>query len=361
MQTKNKTFLIGSYGRGNIGDDAFLLVAKNLFKNHDLYCNYTDDEHNDTSLIEDITTVKTKFVQDLPAKIKLFFQIDNIVYFGGDLWAELKGEVFPRSPLYKMIFVNVMAKIFNKRIYYIGCGVGEIGRYSKILTKISSNISDGVIVRDERSKRLIGKSSTLLPDLTINLNHPKPNTFTNDKLNIGISVLYNIDNPDKNFDNMIINISNAISKLDPSKIHITLIPMLVSSNHSKDDMWACKQLSALLKGYSVSIFDERSVKSLMECCSKQNIVVAARLHASILSILSGTPTIGISYRKKVANFYKDAGLEDFCIEMSQLDKLGSKLYGAIDDIDYVRQRFRKSRDNLTSKRKDYEAFIIKNF
>ena len=56
---KPSTILLGSYGRGNLGDDVFLVAASELFANHKLYINSADDSllpESAKGLVETIST-----------------------------------------------------------------------------------------------------------------------------------------------------------------------------------------------------------------------------------------------------------------------------------------------------------------
>ena len=117
--------LLGSYGRGNIGDDAFLAAAiKHFPESSALYVNSAYDELLPRVARDRTQTLATTSKHDLRKKVKAFRGIKHVVYCGGDLWVEVYGTAYPRRPLYEMIAMNFMARVSGKRVYYLGCGVG---------------------------------------------------------------------------------------------------------------------------------------------------------------------------------------------------------------------------------------------
>src|SRR5687767_14340252 len=103
--------LLGSYGRGTIGDDALLLAALKLFQGHKLFINSANDELLPSAVRSSVTTMSTTDNRDWRKKLAIFRKLNAIVYCGGDLWVELYGDRFPRISLYKMLIVNLIARL----------------------------------------------------------------------------------------------------------------------------------------------------------------------------------------------------------------------------------------------------------
>src|SRR6266702_1396691 len=170
MIDKPHTLLLGSYGRGNLGDDVFLVAAAELFANHKLYINSADDSLLPDSAKGLVTTISTTSSKDALKKLQIFLKVKNIVYWGGDVWVELYGDHFPRQSLYKMIALNAFARLFNKKVHYVGCGIGKLRGWSLMLAKMSARLGHTVIARERRSAEVLGLAGVeVMPDLAINL------------------------------------------------------------------------------------------------------------------------------------------------------------------------------------------------
>jgi polysaccharide pyruvyl transferase WcaK-like protein len=75
------------------------------------------------------------------------------------------------------------------------------------------------------------------------------------------------------------------------------------------------QLRKKLKNIDIKVC--RKMQNLEELCylvSQCDVVIGARLHASIISKSYGIPIIGIDWGKKVAGFYEMIKLKDFCFD-----------------------------------------------
>ncbi|HUB93731.1 MAG TPA: polysaccharide pyruvyl transferase family protein, partial [Verrucomicrobiae bacterium] len=172
--TSKPILLLGSYGRGNIGDDAFLVAAmRHLPEDAKVYLNSSDDELLPKVAQGRVQTLATTRSTDLRNKVRAFRKVKHVVYCGGDLWVELHNSARPRSSLYKMLGMNLLARISGKKVYYLGCGVGDLQGYSLALARMSANLANVVIVREPRSAKLLGgRRSIVLPDLISSLGWP---------------------------------------------------------------------------------------------------------------------------------------------------------------------------------------------
>jgi polysaccharide pyruvyl transferase WcaK-like protein len=359
--SKNKNILLlGSYGRGNIGDDAFLLAAMKLFKGNNLFINSANDNLLPKAVRGKVTTIATSGNKDLLAKWNVFRSIDHIVYCGGDLWVELYGDRFPRQSLYKMIVVNLVARLFGKKVHYVGCGIGRLKGYSLFLARFSARLASNIIVREPRSARVLGlKRVRVLPDLVTNLDITPKLHQQRGKFVIGISILYYLPNPEQSFPELIATLQEACAKLPRQDYRIVLFPMLASPSDDHDDVWASGQLEAALPDSDITIFSGREVSDYVTALEEVDLLIGTRLHANIIAMLAGVPSLGISYRPKVAQFFAMNGLEDYCFELSKLtaDDLYQKIITIHDEIARARADFAHARERNLAERMGYQDLV----
>jgi polysaccharide pyruvyl transferase WcaK-like protein len=359
-RTKGDILLLGSYGRGNLGDDAFLLAALKLFKGHRLFINSANDELLPQAVQGKVTTIATSGSHDFMQKIKVFRQIEHIVYCGGDLWVELYGDRFPRQSLYKMVIVNLIARICGKKVHYVGCGIGKLSGYSLFLARLSARLAQGIVVREPRSARVLNlKKIRVLPDLVTNLDITTARKRQKGKYTIGVSILYYLPDPEKNFPRLIKNLSKSLGRLPADQYRIVLFPMLSSPTDDHDDVWASEQLQATLPGLEVSMFTGREVDDYVTALRDVDVLIGTRLHANIIALLAGVPTLGISYRTKVAQFFEMSKLGDYCIDLDEVtpELLSAKLQDIQDNHKTVMGRISEARNQNLEERKGYQDFV----
>lgn len=364
MQSRKNILLLGSYGRSNAGDDAFLISLVKLFRGFNITINSADDSKLPLEAKGKVGTISTSEKKDFFKKIKIFLSADYIVYGGGDLWVELHGDKYPRWSLYKMVFVNLFSRIFFKKIFYIGCGAAELKGFSLTLARLSASMADYVAARDEKTIKILGiKNIKEFPDLVVNLFEKDDPKKSADKarFTIGISMLYFFPNPRVNFYKVKKIICELIRSLPQDKFRVILIPMLISDQIKTDDLWASKEIRRSVGRENVKIFKSNDINDLVKIFSKVDLLIGARLHSNILAVLAGTPALGISYRGKVKSFFTQNFLENYCLDMESAGDLKEKLKSMVDNYDSVKIQFSEAREKLVAKKYLYDEFVSENF
>lgn len=357
---KPTVLLLGSYGRGNIGDDIFLLAALELLGERKIYINSSDDSQLPKVVRGRVKTLATeKF--DIRKKLSALREIKYIVYWGGDTWVKWYGDKFPRQLLYKMIFINLAARMLGKRVYYVGCGIGRLSGYSLFLARLSAKLANKIIAREKRSADLLAINGVeVFPDLAVNLPFYNKSKHISDKkqFTVGVSLLYYLPEPEVNFPRLLKKIADLLQRLPDNKFKIVLYPMLVTEQVEKDDLWASQQLlSKLPKDKNVEILYPDDLESAVKMLSDIDLLIGTRLHANILGTLSGTPCLGIAYRPKVASFFKDNGLKDYCIDLDSLDKLESVFWHMYNNYDKITKEFYEVSTSNVKQKERYQRFI----
>ncbi|HSX16130.1 MAG TPA: polysaccharide pyruvyl transferase family protein [Candidatus Saccharimonadales bacterium] len=356
----NQLLLLGAYGRGNVGDDVFILSATALFKGRTLYINSADDSLLPEQARGTVRTISTVSPRDVLAKIKLFLALKQVVYWGGDLWVELYGTKAPRQLLYKMVAMNLLLRLFGKRIYYIGCGIGDLYGASRFLARLSARLARKVVVREQRSAGVLDLPQVaVLPDLAINLPYnrarrhalPAKRPFA-----IVISVLWSIPHPEQNFPKVLQAIAGLINSLPAKDFAITLLPMH-STGEDHDDVWASQQLLSQIQGHEVTVYANRDLETIVTLLREADLVIGTRLHADILAVLNGTPAIGISYRPKVRSFFADNGLDAYCLDLDDVARLRDVFYRVYDDYKTAADVFYAASKQNLEQRGAYEALV----
>lgn len=363
MQSRKRTILLaGSYGRGNLGDDAFLVAALKLFDGYTLYINAMYPELLPKVAQGKVQVVSTSGRRDLLAKVRMFWRIGHIVYCGGDLWVKLFGDRFPRQSLYKMLVLNIIARLCGKRVHYLGCGVGQLDGYSLQLARASARLAHDVGVREPSSVRLLNLPNvTHLPDLASVLDYPPVRPHRGKRWRVGVSLLYHLPEPEQTFPQVLAQLSEFLDSLPADQYEIVLFPFLVAPREYHDDLWAAWQLQEQLLHHKVRVCMERQLDDYLRELAKMDVLVAARLHANILGALCGVPCIGLAYRPKVARFFAVNKVSEYCLNLDQLDQLPERLQYVRDHPQAARAAFARLRTQYLQKGQRYYPYVKAHF
>lgn len=112
------------------------------------------------------------------------------------------------------------------------------------------------------------------------------------------------------------------------------------------DMAAVRDVWELLGAESragCTIEEAKSPDALLELFRGWDVVVASRLHGVLLAIVSARPVLALSHERKVRAAMSDAGLTDFCADLTtaSVDQVTGMLGNLIDQLDPCVRRLRE--------------------
>jgi polysaccharide pyruvyl transferase WcaK-like protein len=361
--SKKRLLLLGSYGRGNIGDDAFLVAAQTLLQEFDLIINSADDhlipEYIRSSVI---ARIPTDSIGSVLQTLWHLVHAHGIVYGGGDLWVELEGDRFPRLSLWKMLLLNTAARSFRKKVVYLGCGAGNLDGFSLRLARASARLATHIVARDQKTIEILqAKNAQALADLTVNLfERGSKKSLPASPATIGISVMYYIPSPGDTFNPYILRIAEFISDVcKSSDIKFKLFPLYLSGD-PHNDLWASQQLLQHIHPkyrQRVELVIPKDLDHFFDELRNIDLMIGTRLHSNILSILTGIPSIGLAYRPKVQRFFEAIGLQQYCIPIEKLELLQDAFNRMQQHYTVEAQAFRTARDTLFESKKAYEDVV----
>lgn len=357
-----QTIVLGSYGRGNIGDDAFLECFSKRFP-HPFAVNAYDKNLIPASIKtrKDVKIFSSILSQDFFEKIKLFIFAKQLIYLGGDLWVRLYASPIPQVSLLKMLSINLFAYIFRKKVYYIGCGAGNLAGFDLQLAKATVALATNVYFREPKSYKLLGadfpEKCAVVTDITSLLWDSTPSKDFQSK-KIGISILYDIPEPEKNFEHLIQQLVNLI---DNDKRFIdytfTLVPFQINGT-IHDDLYCVKHLKDLVQSKErVSIVTPNSINELKEVLVDLDFMVGTRLHSNILSFMAGTIPLGIAYRPKVTRFFQEAQIEENVFALDDVKLLADQMHKLAQDYNMSKAQILAKRNNYIAKSSIYEKIF----
>lgn len=290
-------------------------------------------------------------------KSPLFYysNCDVIVDIGGDsLSGEYNISVIP------IIIDFIYGLLLNKPIVLYGASLGYFKSSTmNFIVKSILNQTKLILLRENKSKKYLDENKVNKPIIRITAD-PAFNLKSISKEHLNEILvnenIYKIKKPlwgvnpsgligefKKNQSSMDLNtiIAHSIDYLiEKYDINVLLIPHVYSS--SNDDRKSIKKIYAILKNKSnVEIIrNEYSPDELKGIIGLCDLLVAARMHATIASTSMSIPTIVLSYSHKTTGIIGDLlGQETYVLDINDLNY--KKLLSKIDDAWGRREEIRE--------------------
>ena len=271
-----------------------------------------------------------RFWNNIKNEIK---KLDLLIVGGGNLLMDL----YYRWPIFLLIY-SVISKIAKVPLIFYAIGAGPIDTIrGRIYIRNSCNIARAITVRDNCSKSIlkkigIKKGILLSSDPAISMDF-KSKKGSN---KIGISFVPYYDprywpDPDKNLYEKYINfMADSVNRLlDDFKFEIVFF----NTNFPADYRVSLDIYNKVFFKERVKILKKRlKVEEILSLISSCDFIIGSRLHSIILSTVTKTPFIAISYQPKVINFCKRLNLSEVLlilgesIEIDQNDLFEKILY-----------------------------------
>jgi polysaccharide pyruvyl transferase WcaK-like protein len=335
--TGNKVwcFVIGNYGRCNIGDEMLLKqVIKELSDSYrvrfSFYVPARDMEFVRTyheELSDQITPIYMKNFKKMISSLR---SCKIIVVGGGGIWSGDTGFFAHFVP-----FISILGKILLKKVIFKSIGLySTASSLDRFLVNLSIVFSDMCSVRDNESYQMLWKinrnkkairtddlslpfiksidegQATLLPNI---IEYEKVRLLKEQgKLIVGISLRPRKDPLlNKRIVEEFSNALNTLSDRYEQKIHFLFFPFAKTPTRT-DEEFIQRVLNNLKYKEKATIVSHtnpiawyRAIKELTD------IFIGMRYHSIIFSFMAGKPVLSIPYEKKVVEFLKDYNRKNY--------------------------------------------------
>jgi colanic acid/amylovoran biosynthesis protein len=242
-----------------------------------------------------------------------FKQSDLIVFVGGGYLRSKKG-ITQSVNLLLQLSVFWISKIYKKQVIVAPISFGPFAyTWQEIITGKTVSKMDFVCLREEISYRKVlhykTKNIAIIPD-TAFLSHPQNKNLRKSKnVLVGFNLRQWFEDKVKQ-DELERAYVFALLELYKNHPKVVLLPIIQVStaDFPKDsDVGAVQRVYERLKDAGVSVLQPTTIKNLAEAhetYEKISLLVAMRLHASILAAVHSVPFLAVSYE------YKTEGILD---------------------------------------------------
>ena len=243
-----------------------------------------------------------------------------------------------KGPIPMFFILSCMAKMANTKIFWFGISVGPINTLlGEKMSYMSALLADKITVRDKDSKLILKNMGvknpiTVLPDpvlglkLTNTANMPKEYDMAHSISKRVICISLRALPPNKIISNK--DFMNKISvccdflieKLNCVLLFIPHCTYEKGDFNSDDRNINTLVVSKMLHQTKVFLIRETlTISQQINLYKNAFGSVCTRLHASVFSIMQGIPSIGLNYNKKVHQFYEWCELDEFLIEITNVN------------------------------------------
>ncbi len=333
-----KVIIMGYYGAGNTGDEAFLKVI-------------LDTIRNDTKVSVKITVIAERpevVIQDhmveaisKPSRRNIAKRFAHIV--NSDLFVLGGGGLLSDKYLLRWLRLPALANVLGKSVYLYGIGIGGPIKksFNKLFTKKVCNSLTAITVRDNPTytqlKDLGVKESKLCltadPALLLS---PVPKVEAENilrsegvianRFRIGISMRpnYNVS-PYERFDKVEESVSELVDWLIKEfQAQVIFLPF----NYYEDIPQARKIMTKIKEKQDFIILQKRRYfpSEFLSICNQMDFIIPMRFHSFVFSAMSYTPFAGLTYADSIRGFLEQLCLKESGIELKDVN------FGSLKDL-----------------------------
>lgn len=221
-----------------------------------------------------------------------------------------------------MLSLLILRKWANKDFYCLGCSSSsKYGWLSRYITKKFLDGAKLVAVRDENTAQMLYENFErrfpIFGDFALNLNHIYHRKHENLKINhkkeihVALNLMRYIGEYKEKQEMYERYLCEMIEHLlcDP-RVEKKFVVSLFTTGDDGD----YELVKRVGQRFGLQTFNPKSLKALNEIYEKHDVIVASRLHATILAFSAGSIVVGIGLQGKKRGFFKNIGLESYCVD-----------------------------------------------
>ena len=290
LTEKQKVFIIGYYGRFNLGDEAILDMTVKFIREISPRSSIKALSYQKhlTRLRSDVEAVSRNRIWSIMAAL---FSADVLVLGGGTL---LQTASSKRSLWYYLSFVWMSKTLLKKKVMMLGNGFGPInGSISRKVTAKLLSMLDLILLRDEGSRAYMEKLGVVNPQIHVTTDFVyaldgKDEPLSVRENRVGVNV-----RKWSNAQTVYYDLAHTLDTLIDAGKEIIFVPF------EDEDMHAIELVKQQMKHNSVTLPFEPNYREVIRHIGGFEALISMRLHGMIFASLSHTPFVGIAYDPKI--------------------------------------------------------------
>ena len=302
----------GYYGFDNIGDESILRTLITSLREKIPDCRLTVLSHNPASTREKYGVEAVERMSP-GAILRAVRQCDMLISGGGSLLQDVTSS----KSIHYYLFIIRLAKLLGKKVFIYSQGIGPIDHaFNRRATARALKKADGIVVRDERSAKLLEQIGlpqeriVITADPVIRMKRPdrtvgreilaRAGIKKDGRLTVGWAIR------EKNRDSTFVReITECIRWLRENyDAESVLIPF-----HYEEDREVSSVIAERTNGAAKCLSEKYLSEDMLSIIGNMDVLVGVRLHSMIYAAIMGVPIIGVSYDPKCTAFLNSVGLD----------------------------------------------------
>lgn len=328
--------IVGNYGNNNQGDEAILegiiiqLEDAYHIKREDIIVFSNNPEQTrerygvqSVNLFQRRRLDPMKFIATVIHNRPIIKELDVLLIGGGGILMDL----YRNNPIVYGMY-GLIAKLAKTPAIIYGAGAGPIStKLGKTILKALGNSAEVLLVRDTKSKALlqsigVHKRMEVISDPAFFVKAPERKSGNKAGLQIGVTAVpyyyknYWPTRDDQKYNNyingMAQNFDNVLRENPSAQVNFF-------STHPRDIV-VTEEIQNIMtyKNRTTVCKKELTHREILQFISEQDLLIGTRLHSLILSLVTETPIIAVSYHQKVQDFMDDADCSSRVIDIEKL-------------------------------------------
>jgi len=306
--------------------------------------------------------------EHLVAAFRWLRPVDMLIISGGGQLDDFWGG--PWAHPWALFKWTLLARMRKARVVVLSVGYGTMGsRLSYFLARAAMSLSDYLSYRDTGSRSLMRRAGfaridPVFPDLAYSYNDGHRNRSAPRSIQtVGISPIAFLDprgwpvGDTVAYQRYLDRLADVAAWLVQTQRKVVFFASAGADPRVVDDVSA--RLSSRVAPSQRQLISRApviSVEGFLEQAAQMDLVVASRLHGLLLSHLVGTPTIAISYERKVDCLMKEMQMEAFSLGIERFTLCDfQRAFGSIQVA------WQEVRDQLLIKREEYQFRLQRQY
>ncbi len=234
---------------------------------------------------------------------------------------------------YALLRWGLLARSVGARFLFASVGTGTLSAASRWLVLRSLRLAGYRSYRDDRSRELLAapaltRSDPTVPDLAYGLQVLPAPPPARERLTIGLSPMAYGDGRQwpRADQERYRRHTRAFGSLAAGLLaegHSVVLFTTDNEPGAVDDTLTAARALAPEAGERLRAAQTPDLVSLFATLAGVDLVVAARLHGTLLSHLAGRPVLAVSHERKVRTLMEQMGQARYCVEIDQFDAAGA--------------------------------------